>query len=435
MIKSHIIKVLALFAVASMILSACGGAQPAATQAPATEAPAPTEAMTEAPTAAPTSAPTEAATSAPAATQPASTGSGLFLDSGYECPAAQNKMDVQSKELNLFVWTEYIPQDMIDCFEKVYEIKVNRDEYSANEEMYAKLSAGGTSYDLVQPTDYIVSLMVRQGLLQELDHSKLPVLSNFDPNYLNLSFDTGNKYTIPYQAGTDAIVYNADTVTNPPKSWADLWNPDYAGKMIFLDDSRAVIGATLLTLGYDVNTKDPKQLDEAKAKLKELVPNVKAFDSDSPKTALIAGDVDLGMTWTGEAFLAQQEVPSITYVYPTEGAIIWQDNWAMPKDAPHTDAAYAWLNYTMQGDVFWMMLRDFPYTQPNKAALDYAKGNTMDVNDVNGNPTTLSKIYDAYMNSPITNTPPEAIKNGHRIDDVGDALPLYDQLWTEVKGQ
>jgi len=435
MIKSHIIKVLALFAVASMILSACGGAQPAATQAPATEAPAPTEAMTEAPTAAPTSAPTEAATSAPAATQPASTGSGLFLDSGYECPAVQNKMDVQSKELNLFVWTEYIPQDMIDCFEKVYEIKVNRDEYSANEEMYAKLSAGGTSYDLVQPTDYIVSLMVRQGLLQELDHSKLPVLSNFDPNYLNLSFDTGNKYTIPYQAGTDAIVYNADTVTNPPKSWADLWNPDYAGKMIFLDDSRAVIGATLLTLGYDVNTKDPKQLDEAKAKLKELVPNVKAFDSDSPKTALIAGDVDLGMTWTGEAFLAQQEVPSITYVYPTEGAIIWQDNWAMPKDAPHTDAAYAWLNYTMQGDVFWMMLRDFPYTQPNKAALDYAKGNTMDVNDVNGNPTTLSKIYDAYMNSPITNTPPEAIKNGHRIDDVGDALPLYDQLWTEVKGQ
>jgi spermidine/putrescine-binding protein len=128
------------------------------------------------------------------------------------------------------------------------------------------------------------------------------------------------------------------------------------------------------------------------------------------------------MTWTGEAFLAQQEKPSIQYVYPTEGAILWQDNWAMPKDAPHPDAAYAWLNYTNQGDVFWMMLRDFPYTNPNKAALDYAKENQPD-------------IYKAYIDSPITNTPAEAIQNGHRIDDVGDALPLYDQLWTEVKGQ
>ena len=393
--KSKLFKLLAFLAVASLTLAACGGAAATATQA----------------------------------------SSAKVTSSGYECPEPEFPMQASSKELNLFVWTQYIPDDMIACFELVSGIKVNRDEYSANEEMYAKLSAGGTSYDLVQPTDYIVSLMVRQGLLQELDHAKLPALKNFNSNYLNFPFDPGNKYTIPYQAGTDAIVYNADTVENPPKSWVDLWKPEYAGKMIFLDDSRAVIGLTLLTLGYDVNTKDPAQLDEAKAKLAELVPNVKLFDSDSPKTALIAGDADLGMTWTGEAFLAQQEKPSIQYVYPTEGAILWQDNWAMPKDAPHSDAAYAWLNYTMQGDVFWMMLRDFPYTQPNQASLDYAKGNQMQVNDVNGNPTTLAKIYDAYINSPITNTPAEAIQNGHRIDDVGDALPLYDQIWTEVKGQ
>ncbi|HEX9330873.1 MAG TPA: extracellular solute-binding protein [Anaerolineales bacterium] len=426
-------KVLAILVVASMILVACGGGAAVATQAPATQPPA----ATEAPSTEPAATESPAATASPVATEPAAaaTGSGIFASDGFECPAAENKMDVQSTELNLFVWTEYIPQDMQECFEKVYNIKVNRDEYSANEEMYAKLSAGGTAYDLVQPTDYIVGPMVKNGLIQKLDQSKLPVLANFDPNYLNLSFDQGNEYTIPYEAGTDAIVYNADKVTTPPQSFADLWKPEYAGKLVMLDDSRATIGATLLTLGYDVNTKDPKQLNEAKAKLKELVPNVKLFDSDSPKTALIAGDVDLGMTWTGEAFLAQQEVSSIQYVYPTEGAMLWQDNWAMPKDAPHPDAAYAWLNYTMQGNVFWMMLRDFPYTNPNKAALDYAKGNSMDVNDVNGNATTLGAIYDAYINSPITNTPPEAIKNGHRIEDVGDTLPLYDQIWTEVKGQ
>ena len=192
--------------------------------------------------------------------------------------------------------------------------------------------------------------------------------------------------------------------------------------MVFLDDSRAVIGFTLLTLGYDVNTSNPAQLEEAKNKLKELVPNVKLFDSDSPKTALIAGDVDLGMTWTAEALLAQQENPAIQYVYPTEGAILWQDNWAMLKEAPHADAAYAWLNYTMQGDIFWMMLRDFPYTNPNQAALDYAKANE-------------TELFDAYMASPITNVPADAIKNGHRISDVGEATPLYDDIWVEVKGQ
>jgi spermidine/putrescine-binding protein len=138
--------------------------------------------------------------------------------------------------------------------------------------------------------------------------------------------------------------------------------------------------------------------------------------------ALPICDVDLGVTWNGEAFLAQQKKPAIQYVYPAEGAILWQDNWAMPKDALHTDAAYAWLNYINQGNIFWMMLRDFPYTNPNKAALDYAKDNQKD-------------IYDAYMNSPITNTTVEVIKNGHRIDDVGDALPLYEQIWAEVKGQ
>lgn len=356
------------------------------------------------------------------------------LPSGYVCPEPNPKMEVTSKEVNLFVWTEYIPQDTIDCFQLVYGITVNRDEYSANEDMYAKLNAGSTSYDLVQPTDYIVGLMARQNLIQKLDKSKLPNFKNLDPNYLNLAFDPNNEYTLPYQAGTDAIVVNTEAVTNLPQSWADLWKPEYAGKMVFLDDNRATIGLTLLTLGYDVNTKDPAQLEEAKVKLAELVPNIKLFDSDSPKTALIAGDVDLGMTWTGEAFLAQIENPAIQYIYPTEGAILWQDNYAIPSSAPHLDAAYAWLNYSLQGDVFWMMLRDFPYTNPNQAALEYAKGNQMKVTDADGNELTLAEIYDAYINSPITNTPPEAIKAGHRIDDVGDALPLYDQIWTEVKG-
>ena len=341
--------------------------------------------------------------------------------SGFVCPEPETKMDVTSKELNLFVWTEYIPTEWKECFTLVYGVQINHDEYSSNEEMYAKLSAGGLTYDLVQPTDYIVSLMIRNGLLQKLDKSRLTILDKMDPSYMNQPFDPGNVYTIPYEGGLDSIVYNADKVTTVPMSYADLWNPEYAGRMVLLDDPRVIIGMTLLTLGYDVNTKDPAQLEEAKNKLMELIPGVKLFDSDSPKTALIAGDVDLGIVWTGEAYTANQENPAFTFVYPTEGAIIWQDNWAVPTGAPHLDAAYAWINYTMQGDLFYLMLRDFPYLNPDTAALSFAKANHTD-------------LYDPFVNSPITNPPAEAIQKAHRIDDVGDATPLYDQIWTEIKG-
>ena len=379
--KNNLWKLLAVFVLASMLLAACGGG----------------------------------------ASSSGGGGGEKVTASGFVCPEPQNKMEVTSKELNLFVWTEYIPTEWKDCFTLVYGVQINHDEYSANEEMYAKLSAGGSNYDLVQPTDYIVSLMIRNGMLQKLDKSKLSILDNMDPNYMNQAFDPGNEYTIPYEGGLDAIVYNADAVTTPPTSYADLWNPEYAGRIVLLDDSRVIIGMTLLTLGYDVNTTDPAQLEEAKNKLAELVPGVKLFDSDSPKTALIAGDVDLGIVWTGEAYTANQENPAFTFVYPTEGAVVWQDNWAIPASAPHLDAAYAWINYTMQGDLFYLMLRDFPYLNPDTAALEYAKANQPD-------------LYQPFMDSPVTNPPVEALQKAHRIDDVGDATPLYDQIWTEIKG-
>jgi spermidine/putrescine-binding protein len=378
--KNSLWKLLALLVMASMLLAACGGGQPSADD-----------------------------------------GGEKVTASGFVCPEPQTQIEVTSKELNLFVWTEYIPTEWKECFELVYGVKINHDEYSSNEEMYAKLSAGSTTFDLILPTDYIVSLMISQGMLEKWDKSKLAIMDNIGEGFKDLPFDPGNVYTIPYMSGTDAIVYNVDRVPNPPTSWEDLWNPEYAGRLVLLDDPRVVIGFTLMTLGYDLNTKDPQQLEEAKTKLMELIPNVKLFDSDSPKTALIAGDVDLGNVWNGEAFTAQQEDPSFEYVFPSEGTILWQDNWAIPTGAPHLDAAYAWVNYIEQGDMFWMMLRDFPYTVPNKAALDYAKENQ-------------TELYDAYINSPITNTPPEVLANGVFMEDVGEATPLYDQIWTEVKG-
>ncbi len=353
---------------------------------------------------------------------PSEDGGPITAPSGFVCPEPEYDIEVTSKELNIFVWTEYIPDDIIDCFQLTYGVTVNRDEYSSNEEMYAKLNAGGANYDIAQPTDYWVPLMVRQEIIQPLDHARLPVLASFDPNYLNLSFDPNNEYSLPYQAGTYGIVINTDKVENIPQSWADLWKPEYAGRMVFLDDNRATIGLTLMTLGYDLNTTDPAQLEEAKNKLLELVPGIKLFDSDSPKTALIGGDVDLGMTWTGEAELAARENPAFIYVYPTEGTIRWMDNYVIPKEAAHLDAAYAWLNYSMQGSIFWKMMIDFPYTMPSQGALDFAK-------------TNQTELYEAYINSPITNTPAENLTKSFYFEDVGEATPLYDEIWVEIKGE
>ena len=149
-------------------------------------------------------------------------------------------------------------------------------------------------------------------------------------------------------------------------------------------------------------------LEAIKPKLAELVKNISIFDSDSPKTALIAGDADLGMVWTAEAEMANRETGTFGYVYPSGGAVQLLDGYGMLKDAPHPDAAYAWLNYSLQGDVFWKMLEEFPYTMPNQAALDYAKENQ-------------PELYDAYMNSEITNTPEEIWERGQWVQDVGDA--------------
>lgn len=338
------------------------------------------------------------------------------------CPEPNPRLEVTSTTVNLFVWVQYIPQEIYDCFEEVYGVQVNLDEYSNDEEMVTKLAAGGANYDLVVPSDYIIDLMIRQELLQPLDPGRLHIMDNFDPAFLDQPFDPSNRYTVPSTAGTEAIIVNTAAVESTPQSFADLWNPEYVGRIVMLDSPRTVIGLTLLSLGYDPSTQDPAQLEEAKTKLLALMPNIKLFDSNSPKSALLAGDADLGIAWSAEAVIASQEEPAIQYIYPTEGAIRWQVSLAIPTIAAHVDATYAFINYLHQPDVFWRALVDYPNTLPNRAALEYAKIHHPD-------------LYDAYSQSPITNAPAAVLAQAHFLRDIGDALPLYDQIWTEIKGR
>ncbi len=400
-----------LLTVASVLLSACA--------APATPAPTPTSApptvappTAAPPTAAPTQPPAPASTAVPPTAAPTATATPK--------PTAAPPV-VTSKEINLYAWSEYVPQELLDAFAKEYKIKVNYDTYASNEELLAKLQAGKTNYDVILPSDYTVSILIGQKMLEPIDLDHMPNLANVDDQFKNPYYDPGNQYTVPYQWGSVAIAVNTTKVTKPITKYADLWDPTFKGKLVVLDDEREIIGMALLVLGYDKNSTDPAQLDAAKKKLIELKPNIKLYDSDSPKTALLSGEAVAGVVWNGEASLAHQEYAKITYVLPEEGMGVWIDNLAVPKGAPHKDAAIAFLNFVLRPDMSILITKAFPYSSVNKAALELLKTQDPDT-------------YKQYMDFSATNPPADAVKKGHVIKDVGDATTLWDKVWTEVKG-
>lgn len=327
-----------------------------------------------------------------------------------------------SKVLNLYAWSDYIPQKLLDDFSAKYGIKVNYDTYSSNEEMLAKLQAGASGYDVVIPSDYTVAIMIKQNMLEPLDMSKIPNFANLDTRFTNQYYDPGNKYSIPYQWGTTALVYDKTKVPSEPKSWADLWDAQYKGHLVVLDDEREVIGMALQTLGYDKNSTDPAQLDKAKQKLVELKPNILLFNSDDPESSLITGETWAGLVFNGNASLAYQSDPNIVYICPTEGCGLWFDNLAIPKGAPHADAAMLFLNFVLDPQESILITKEFPYSNPNKAALDRLK-------------TSDPATYDTYMSFAGTNPSADFLKGAKEVKDVGDATRLYDQLWTDFKGQ
>jgi spermidine/putrescine-binding protein len=187
-----------------------------------------------------------------------------------------------------------------------------------------------------------------------------------------------------------------------------------------VDDSRELVGMTLMLLGKDKNSRDAKDLAAAKAKLDSLRPNIKLFNGDSPKTELLSGEVVAGVVWNGEAALAARENPKIQYVLPEDGCGIWYDNLAVPKGAPHPDAALAFINFTLDGDMSQLISRDFPYSNPNKAGLAAFS-------------THYPDLFKQYTGSITTNPPEWVFTRCQPTRDVGDALPLWDQTWTEFK--
>jgi spermidine/putrescine transport system permease protein len=317
--------------------------------------------------------------------------------------------------LNVFNWSEYLPESVIKDFEAKYNIKVNYMTYSSNEEMLARIMAGDDIFDISVASDYMVDVMRKQKLMEEIDMSNIPNIKNIGAEFRNLSFDPGNRYSVPYMWGTGVIAVNTKKVSGDISSYSDLWDNKFKNSLVVLDDQRELIGITMKKLGYSINETDPAKLEQVRQELLKLKANIKVFDSDSPKTKLINGEAAAGYMWGAEAALAQKENKDIKIFFPMEGMYLWQDNFVIPKGAVHKKNAEIFINYILDPKVSAEISKEFPYANPNLAA---------------------HQLIDKSILGNTAVYPTEGeLKKAERPKDLGDATKLYDKIWTEVRGK
>jgi spermidine/putrescine transport system permease protein len=273
-----------------------------------------------------------------------------------------------AKELNLFAWSEYIPQSVIDGFTEETGIKVNYETYDSNEAMIAKLVGGGGEYDLIQPSEYAVEALAKAGRLEVINRANVPNFANLSAQYLDQPFDPANKYSVPYMVGTVGIAVNTAKVKEPVTGYADFFSDKYKGRLVVLDDGREIVSWALAAKGRSINDITPETLAEVKPLIASWLKNVKLFDSASPKTALLNGEVDMGIVWSGEGAILVQEDAKFAYVLPKEGAHMFIDSLCIPKGAKNKAEAEAFINYILKPEVSKIISDEFPYTNPNLAA-------------------------------------------------------------------
>lgn len=273
--------------------------------------------------------------------------------------------------LTIYNWGDYIDPDLITQFEEESGIKVIYDTFDSNEAMMTKIAQGGTVFDIVVPSEYAISRMKEDGLLQPLDHAKLPNLQYIHPRFLDLSFDPGNEYSIPYFWGTFGIVFNPNMVPDIMfDSWEDLWDERLRNQIILIDGAREVIGFGLNSLHYSLNDTDEAHLLEAKRKLDTLVPNVKAIVGDEIKMLIANEEAAVGVVWSGDAADMMYENEDLDYVVPEEGSNLWFDNMVIPKMARNVEGAHQFINFMLDPEVAAQNAEYVGYSTPNAAALE-----------------------------------------------------------------
>lgn len=308
-------------------------------------------------------------------------------------------------EVNVLNWSSYIPDDVINDFENEYDIKVNYGTYSSNEELLAKVNNSGVgTYDLVFPSDYMVELMKNKDMLDIIDMSKIENASNIDGAFMGLEYDRYNEYSLPFLMTYVVIAVDKSKISEDIAGYNDLLNDNYRNNIVLLDDQRIVIGLGLKALGYDMNGLDEENYSNTKEFLLNLKDNVKAFDSDSPKSFLITDEVDIGVMWHAEALLAKRYNANIEMIIPDDGYAISIDNYVLLKGSKNRDNAYKLISYLLRSNISSRIVEDYPYISSVGSVNDIASDEVRSI-----------------------------INSGTYVKNIGFNIKKYDNLWAEIK--
>lgn len=283
----------------------------------------------------------------------------------------------QDISINVYNWGEYISNgeddslDVNEAFEQLTGIKVNYTFYATNEELYAKLRAGGSNYDVIIPSEYMISRMATEGMLEPLDHQNLPNMQYLDPALLNMNYDPGNAYSVPYTWGTVVLIYNT-TMVSPDtdvETWDLLWNEDYADNILMFNNPRDAYGIALKKLDYDINPAGQKQIDEATELLKTQKPLVQAYVMDEIFDKMGAGEAAIAPYYAGDAITMIDENPDLAAAFPREGTNVFVDGMCVPKGAKQKEAAEMYINFMCEPAVGAANCEYIGYSTPNMASL------------------------------------------------------------------
>jgi spermidine/putrescine transport system substrate-binding protein len=324
-----------------------------------------------------------------------------------------------ASELQLYTWVEYIDPAIKEQFEAECGVRVVETNFDSNETLLATLQAGSTGYDIIVPSDYMVQILVSENMLQKLDYSNIPNIANMGGFHVNQYFDPNQEYTVPYFWGTSGFAVDTTVLPDAQPSWKTVFEPtdETCGKISLLDDQRETIGAALMYLGYPINDTDPAHLEEAKNTLIEHSECVKAYDSMSHDDLIVQGETVIAHIWTGDAILAGDPAyggrEGIVYMIPEEGCTIWQDNMAIPVGAPNKYTAEVFMNYIADAEIGAQNASYVGYGTPNEAAKAFLDPAMLENKGIYPDEATMGRLQ--------------------WIEDVGDALELYDRIWTEFK--
>lgn len=324
-----------------------------------------------------------------------------------------------NKENTLYVynWSEYIPQEVYEEFEKETGIHVVESTFSSNEEMLAKLVAGGTGeYDVIVASNYVIPAMIEQGLIQKMDVSKLKNFGNIEDTAKGMSFDPKNEYSVPYMATITLLGMNEKKCKElgvEINKLDDLLNPALANNLVVPDDCREVVDAALKAIGEDPDTTDEAVVKKTGDWLAKLSKNVKLYDSDTPYVAMQTNEVAAGLVYNMDLAKAINANPDIKLVDIPEGNEIAYDNFVLAGKSKKQDMAMKFIDYIMKPEVYKKCLDEYPCVCLNKEA---------------------KKIMDdTYLNNPASNVSEDILKKAHLTGDVGAAATYYDTAFSKMK--